>query len=240
VILIIESPRQSNRRTYTPQFMTPLGAIPGFYVRRTHLGRVTSHHCFKLAAGCHNRRFSNRFELIKSFNALLLPLSLCLTTFLIHLPQRPSNSFDLGRGRVLAHPPPSPAMVRTARAMPEPLPSASTTSTRTVPLVVAAEFDVHVFPSVRTSQQAPHDINQTKAVARAVSVLVPADRLKVKSHKRFHASNTNLGGKSMRRCIALVETTTGDRQLAELMDNPDCCFAWNFQNLWNNRGGDWV
>jgi len=93
--------------------------------------------------------------------------------------------------------------------------------------MVAAGFGVHVFPSVRNPQQAPYDISQARAVARAASVLVPADRLKSKSYKSFHASNTNFGGKSMERCIVLAETTSSDRRLTEPMNNPDCCLVYN-------------
>jgi hypothetical protein len=102
---------------------------------------------------------------------------------------------------------------------------------------------VHVSPSVHSPQQAPFNLDQAKSVARAVlyfeaatDALVPPDRLKSQFCKSFHAANTNFKGKSMEQCFALVEKSKSDQELVELMNNPDRCFAWNFQNLWNARG----
>jgi len=95
---------------------------------------------------------------------------------------------------------------------------------------------------VHVSPDNDYTLDQVKSVACAVlyfesslNALVPADRLKSKFCKSFHASNPNFKGKAMDKCIALVDATRNHVAIIELMNNPDRCFAWNFQNLWDGR-----
>ena len=95
---------------------------------------------------------------------------------------------------------------------------------------------------VHVSPDNDYTLDQMKSVARAVlyfesalNALVPADRLKSKFCKSFHASNPNFKGKTMDKCVALVDATKNNVAVIELMNNPDRCFAWNFQNLWQGR-----
>ena len=95
---------------------------------------------------------------------------------------------------------------------------------------------------VHVSPDNEYTFDQVKSVARAVlyfesalNALVPADRLKSRFCKSFHASNPSFTGKSMQQCIALVDAAKDTVAVIELMNNPDRCFIWNFQNLWYGR-----
>lgn len=95
---------------------------------------------------------------------------------------------------------------------------------------------VRISPSVRNPQQGPCDINRAKSDARtafyfgaAANALI--HRLESKFCKSFHAPNTSSKGKMMDHGMNLVEESTTDKHLIELMNDPDRSFARNFQNL---------